>query len=151
MYSWCVKSKLDAELQIGIVAARSGLTVDTIRFYEKQGLVAKPHRSTGGFRLYGDRDLNRLQFVSRAQAMGFSLVEIRELLLLHDAGAEACTHVHDLLDHKLSSVQQKIADLRKLESQLRDARDRCDLASMKKCDGTCPVIEEFAKSNQGRR
>lgn len=103
-------TKLDTGLQIGTVAVRSGLTVDTIRFYEKQGLVAKPHRSAGGFRLYDGTDLIRLRFVSRAQALGFSLTEIRELLLLQDAGAEACNHVHDLLDHKLVSVQQKIAD-----------------------------------------
>jgi DNA-binding transcriptional MerR regulator len=148
LYSRFVNTKLDTGLQIGTVAVRSGLTVDTIRFYEKQGLVSKPHRSTGGFRLYDDRDLDRLSFVGRAQALGFWLVEIRELLLLQDAGAEACTHVHDLLDHKLANVQQKIADLKKLESQLKSARKRCDLAAAKECNGSCPVIDEIAGSRK---
>ena len=143
-----MNTKPDTGLQIGTVALRSGLSVDTIRFYEKQGLVAKPHRSAGGFRLYGDRDLDRLSFVGRAQALGFSLMEIRELLLLQDAGSEACTHVHDLLDQKLATVQQKIADLKKLESQLKGARKLCDLAAEKECTGSCPVIDEIASSRK---
>ena len=144
-------SKLESGLQIGIVAARSGLTIDTIRFYEKQGLVAKPHRSAGGFRLYGGSDLERLTFVSRAQALGFSLLEIRDLLLFHDEGREACPHVRDLLNHKLANVRQKIADLRKLETELEGAREQCDLATTKLCNDTCPLIEEFADHNRGPR
>ena len=143
-----MKTKLGTALQIGTVAVRSGLTVDTIRFYEKQGLVAKPHRSSGGFRQYNEGDLDRLSFVSRAQALGFSLVEIRELLLLRDAGSETCSHVHDLLNQKLAAVQQKIADLRKLENQLKDARKRCDRALAKECTGSCSVIDEIARSRK---
>jgi mercuric ion transport protein len=79
-----MERKSASGILIGAVAARSGLTVDTIRFYEKQGLIAKPHRTEGGFRLYSGEDLDRLSFVSRAQALGFSLIEIRELLLLRD-------------------------------------------------------------------
>jgi Hg(II)-responsive transcriptional regulator len=145
VYSWFVNTKLGIALQIGTVAVRSGLTVDTIRFYEKQGLVAKPHRSSGGFRLYSEGDLDRLSFVCRAQALGFSLMEIRELLVLRDAGSETCSHVYDLVNQKLAAVQQKIADLRKLESQLKDARKRCDQALAKECTGNCPVIEEMAR------
>jgi len=143
-----VNPKSDTGLHIGAVAVRSGLSVDTIRFYEKQGLVAKPDRSAGGFRLYGDTDLDRLSFVGRAQALGFSLVEIRELLLLQNTGGEACTHVHDLLDHKLAAVQGKIADLKKLENQLKGARNRCDLAAAKDCTGSCPVIDDIANSRK---
>ena len=148
MYSWFVNTKLGIALQIGTVAVRSGLTVDTIRFYEKQGLVAKPHRSSGGFRLYSEDDLDRLSFVSRAQALGFSLVEIRELLLLRDAGSETCSHVHDLLNQKVIAIQQKIADLRKLERQLKDARKRCDQELAKECTGSCPVVDEIARSRK---
>ena len=148
MYSWFVNTKLGIALQIGTVAVRSGLTVDAIRFYEKQGLVAKPQRSSGGFRLYNEGDLDRLSFVSRAQALGFSLVEIRELLLLRNAGSGTCSHVHDLLNQKLTAVQQKIADLRKLESQLKDARKRCDRTLAEECTGSCPVIDEMARSRK---
>ena len=133
-------------LQIGVVAARSGLSVDTIRFYEKQRLLAKPLRSTGGFRLYTATDVERLSFVSRAQSLGFSLDEIRELLLLRDTRAESCLHVHDLIDQKLASVQEKIADLRTLEQHLQDARSRCDQALAKDCTAGCPVIADIART-----
>ena len=86
--------------------------------------------------------------MSRAQALGFSLVEIRELLLLRDTGSETCSHVHDLLNQKLTAVQQKIADLRKLENQLKDAKKRCDQALAKECAGSCPVIDEIARSRK---
>jgi len=135
-------------LQIGSVAARCGLTVDTIRFYEKQGLIAKPARSQGGFRLYEEADVERLSFVSRAQTLGFSLDEIRELLLLRNAGAEACSHVHDLLDQKLTVIHAKITELRKLERHLRAAKGRCDRELATECARTCPVIEDIARSRK---
>jgi len=136
------------EFQIGSVASRSGLTVDTIRFYEKQGLIAKPSRSEGGFRLYTEAAIERLSFVSRAQTLGFSLEEIRELLLLRDAGGEACSHVHDLLDQKLTVIHAKITELRKLERHLKEAKGRCDRELATECVGSCPVIEEITRSRK---
>lgn len=138
-----------AGLQIGSVATRCGLSVDTIRFYEKQGLIAKPARSQGGFRLYEESDIERLSFVSRGQTLGFSLEEIRELLLLRNTGEDACTHVHDLLDQKLSVIRAKIAELRKLERHLKEAKERCDRELVTKCVGSCPVIDEIARSRKG--
>ena len=135
-------------LQIGAVASRCGLTVDTIRFYEKQGLIAKPARSQGGFRLYEQGAVERLSFVSQAQTLGFSLDEIRELLLLRNAGAEACSHVHDLLDQKLTVIHAKITELRKLERHLREAKGRCDRELARECVGSCPVIEQIAHSRK---
>jgi DNA-binding transcriptional MerR regulator len=132
-------------MQIGAVAARSGLTVDTVRFYEKQRLVAKPLRTAGGFRLYTEADIDRLSFVHQAQALGFSLEEIRELLLLRDAGSETCLHVHDLLSEKLAAVQQKIADLRRMERQLKSAKERCDQALARECTAACPVVDEITR------
>lgn len=135
-------------LQIGSVATRCGLSVDTIRFYEKQGLIAKPARSQGGFRLYEENAVERLSFVSRAQTLGFSLDEIRELLLLRNAGEEGCTHVHDLLDEKLIVIRGKITELRRLERHLREAKGRCDRELARVCIGSCPVIEEIARSRK---
>jgi len=137
-----------AGLQIGAVASRSGLTVDAIRFYEKQGLLAKLSRTAGGFRVYTEPDVERLNFVSRAQALGFSLGEIRELLLLRDAGGETCSHVHDLLDEKLTAIREKIAELRKLERQLKEATMRCSRELAKECAGSCPVIDEITRSGK---
>ncbi len=136
------------EFQIGSVASRSGLTVDTIRFYEKQGLIAKPSRSEGGFRLYTEAAIERLSFVSRAQTLGFSLEEIRELLVLRNAGGEACSHVHDLLDQKLTVIHAKITELRRLERHLKEAKGRCDRELATECVGSCPVIEEITRSRK---
>ncbi len=138
-------------LQIGTVALRCGLTVDTIRCYEKQGLLAKPARSQGGFRLYEEAAVEHLSFVSQAQTLGFSLDEIRELLLLRNAGEEACSHVHDLLDQKLTVIHTKITELRKLERHLREAKGRCDRELARECVGRCPVIEEIAHSRKEQR
>ncbi len=135
-------------LQIGVVAVRCGLTVDTIRFYEKQGLIAKPARSQGGFRLYEQDAVERLSFVSQAQTLGFSLEEIRELLLLRNAGEETCSHVHDLLDEKLTVIHAKITELRKLERHLKEAKGRCDRELATECVGSCPVIEDITRSRR---
>jgi MerR family mercuric resistance operon transcriptional regulator len=126
-------------LQIGVIAVRCGLTVDTIRFYEKQGLIAKPARSQGGFRLYEQDAVERLSF---------SLEEIRELLLLRNAGEETCSHVHDLLDEKLTVIHAKITELRKLERHLKEAKARCDRELATECVGRCPVIEEITRSRR---
>lgn len=135
-------------MQVGATAARSGLTIDTIRFYEKQGLVAKPPRSAGGFRLYSAEDVDRLRFVSRAQALGFSLEEIRELLLLRESSSEACSHVHDLLTEKIATVHQKLQELRRMERQLKSAKARCDAALAKECTASCPVLNEITQKSR---
>ena len=142
------RAHASVEFQIGSVASRSGLTVDTIRFYEKQGLIAKPSRSEGGFRLYTEAAIERLSFVSRAQTLGFSLEEIRELLVLRNAGGEACSHVHDLLDQKLTVIHAKITELRRLERHLKEAKGRCDRELATECVGSCPVIEEITRSRK---
>lgn len=136
------------EMRIGAAAAQSGLTVDTLRFYEKQGLVAKPPRSAGGFRLYTAADVDRLRFVSRAQRLGFSLEEIRELLLLRDSGSEACSHVHDLLNEKIATIHQKISELRRMERQLKSAKAQCEAALANECTATCPVLNEITQKSK---
>ena len=137
-----------SEMQIGAVATRSGLTTDTVRFYEKQGLVAKPLRSAGGFRLYSAADVDRLRFVSRAQKLGFSLEEIRELLLLRDSGSEGCSHVHGLLTEKIAMVHQKLQELRRMERQLKSAKARCDAARANECTASCPVLNEITQKSK---
>lgn len=140
-----------AGMQIGAVAVRSGLSVDTVRFYEKQGLIPKPLRTEGGFRLYTEADIDRLSFVNQAQALGFSLGEIGELLLLRDTGSETCSHVHELLSQKVAAVQAKIADLRRMERQLKAAKQRCDQALAKECTVGCPVVDEITPRRKDPR
>jgi DNA-binding transcriptional MerR regulator len=103
-------------LQIGRVAQRTGLSVDTIRFYEKAGMLPRPARSSGGYRLYGEHEIADLEFIQKAQRLGFSLNEIRELFAIRRHPDEACAHVRDLIVQKLAIVRSKIEELRALEA-----------------------------------
>src|SRR6266851_9487839 len=111
--------------KIGQVAQETGLSIDTIRFYEKHGLLRRSARTEGGFRLFGRDDIQTLKFVRKAQELGFSLSEIRELLILRADHVPACSHVKVLLDQKLTAVEQKIGELQTLEQSLRLALRKC--------------------------
>src|SRR5262245_4152954 len=106
-------------MQIGIVAKRMGLSVDAIRFYERNGLLPRPSRTEGGFRRYGENDVETLAFVRRVQGLGFKLSEIRGLLRLRGNRLQPCAPVQRRLQEKLADVHQKLMDLRKLEHELR--------------------------------
>jgi DNA-binding transcriptional MerR regulator len=103
-------------MQIGVVSKETGVSIDTIRFYEKQGLLNTHQRSEGGFRMFGDADVERLKFVRKAQVLGFSLAEIRELLALQGEEVTSCIHVQEVLEGKLAAVQEKIEGLAKVEN-----------------------------------
>jgi DNA-binding transcriptional MerR regulator len=131
-------------MQIGRVARETGLTVDAIRFYERQGLLPPPPRSEGGYRIYSDAAVESLRFLQQMQSLGFSLQEIRELQSLRAGHAHACEHVRDLLGVKLAAVRAKLGELRKLDRELRQALSRCRRALRKKRLGAhrCPVLAE---------
>ena len=112
--------------KIGQVANATGLSIDTIRFYEKQGLLKRSPRTEGGFRLFGVGDIETLKFVRKAQELGFSLNEIRELLILRADHVPACSHVKELLDQKLTAVDQKITELRSLELSSLEVQARVE-------------------------
>lgn len=137
--------------RIGEAARETGLTVDAIRFYEKQSLLPRPARTAGGFRLYSGESVERLQFIQQAQTLGFSLAEIRELLLLRDKKLEACSHVKVLLQGKLASVRQKIEQLQALESDLKVALRNCDRSLKRHTSAEeecCPVLEQIAHAER---
>jgi DNA-binding transcriptional MerR regulator len=138
-------------IQIGQVARETGLTVDAIRFYEKQRLLKPAPRTEGGFRLFSGQDLQHIQFIRRAQGLGFSLSEIRELLVLKGEQVEACTHVRDMLTAKLDSVRQKIIELRKLESQFAADLKRCEVACIPAAKITTPASLESHSRTCTRR
>src|SRR5215813_8592484 len=99
-------------LTIGALSKQTGVNIETIRFYERVGILPKPFRSAGGHRLYGQDLLMRLGFVRRSRELGFSLDEVRGLLRLVDGGDYTCAEVKTItLDH-LAEVRRKIADLR---------------------------------------
>ena len=135
--------------KIGQVAHETGLSIDTIRFYEKQGLLKRSPRTEGGFRLFGTGDIETLRFVRKAQELGFSLNEIRELLILRSDHVPACSHVKELLDQKLVGVEQKIRKLQDLERILKRALQKCKRELKTAAVGheeCCPVIDEINRA-----
>ena len=136
-------------MQIGIVAKRIGLSVDAIRFYERNGLLPRPPRTEGGFRRYGENDVETLAFVRRAQGLGFKLSEIRGLLRLRGNRLQPCAPVQRRLQEKLADVQQKLSDLHKLEHELRLALRSCN-KELRKRDAHCPILSENNPSKTER-
>jgi len=133
-------------MQIGIVAKKVGLSVDAIRFYERNALLPRPARTQGGFRQYGERDVETLAFIRRVQGLGFKLREIRGLLSLRGSRMQPCTPVRRRLQTKLADVRQKIDNLQKLERELQFALRSCD-KELRKEDAHCPMLRD----GNGRR
>ena len=135
-------------LQIGQVAAQTGLSADAIRFYERERLLRTAARSSGGFRLFSNSDVDNLRFIRNAQELGFSLEEIRELLGLKQASQPNCQQVEHLLGHKIAIVRGKISALRKLERELHRAASDCQLNLRRTNNGPvkdCPVLAEISR------
>ncbi|MBI2686633.1 MAG: heavy metal-responsive transcriptional regulator [Acidobacteria bacterium] len=142
-----------ASLQIGKVAQRTGLSVDAIRFYEKLGLLPRPTRTQGGYRLYQEREIADLAFIQKAQQLGFSLNEIRELFSIQRHPQEVCAHVRDLITQKLAVVQEKIAELQRLEAELGGALRQCRTALQQpsKRRDCCPALEAITNPGPQRK
>ncbi|WP_026163184.1 heavy metal-responsive transcriptional regulator [Kribbella catacumbae] len=105
-------------MKIGELAAASGTTSKTIRFYEQSGVLPEPTRTPSGYRDYGPEFIDRLSFIRRAQAAGLSLREIRQILAVHDRGEAPCGHVRGVLTARLDQVRAQIAELVTLEEHL---------------------------------
>ena len=128
-------------MQIGVVAKKIGLSVDAIRFYERNFLLPRAARTQGGFRQYGEGDIETLAFIRRVQGLGFKLSEIRSLLKLRGNRLQACAPVQRRLQEKLADVQRKVSDLHKLEHELRLALRSCN-KELRKRSAHCPVLSE---------
>ncbi len=132
-------------IQIGRVAELTGLSIDTIRFYQKVGLVKQPARSEGGFRLFTDAEMKDLVFIKKAQELGFSLTQIKQLSILNQENDHACSQVRDLLEGKLRDVREKAAQLLRLEAELNKALRKCNRGLRSRQKSThgdcCPVLK----------
>lgn len=120
---------------IGGLAEAAAVNVETVRFYQRKGLLQQPERRQGGIRRYGETDLGRLHFIKSAQRLGFSLDEIAELLTLED-GAH-CTQARQLAEQKRADVRGRLADLQRIESVLSTLIARCSAARGKL---RCPLV-----------
>jgi DNA-binding transcriptional MerR regulator len=133
-------------MQIGTVAKKIGLSVDAIRFYERNALLPRAARTQGGFRLYGERDVETLAFIRRVQGLGFKLSEIRGLLNVRGSRLQPCAPVRRRLQEKLVDVHRKLADLHKLEHELCLALRSCN-KELRKRPAHCPILREKNSRN----
>lgn len=111
-------------VHIGKAAELAGASVDTIRFYQRLGLIGNPSRSVSGYRLFEGEQIHELKFVRHAQELGFSLTEVKELLALR-LKHHACSEVQTMLMRKLANVREKIKSLGRLEAELSGALRNC--------------------------
>lgn len=129
--------------RIGEVAERAGVSVDTIRYYEKRRLLPASPRSEGGFRLFAVETIERVRFIKQAQEMGFSLDEIRTLLT--GGGSAACGQMRDLLDAKLEEIGQRMKVMRTFKQTLTRHLRACEAELARHgAAAKCPVIVEIS-------
>src|SRR5215469_5838297 len=124
-------------ITIGRLSKATDANIETIRYYERVGLLSVPARSSGGYRLYGTTHIKRLTFIRRARALGFSVAEVRKLLTLADQRRRPCAEVRLVAEAHLEDVRGKIADLRRMERVLKETVARCQAGS----GSDCPMID----------
>ena len=118
---------------IGELARATGVKVETIRYYEKIGLLAEPRRTPGNYRAYGPEHLNRLSFIRRSRDLGFSLEQVRDLMALADKRDQPCESVDAIALAHLEEVDRKIADLRALRRELDSLLKQCRCGTVAQC------------------
>ncbi|MEW6694182.1 MAG: Hg(II)-responsive transcriptional regulator [Pseudomonadota bacterium] len=128
-------------LTIGALAEAAAVNVETIRFYQRKGLMREPDRPLGGIRRYGEPDLARVRFIKSAQRLGFSLDEVADLLKLEDGSH--CTEAREQAERKLADVRARLADLHRIEAVLQDLVRRCGAAQGKV---RCPLIQALREA-----
>ena len=117
-------------LRIGVVAREVGLSVDTIRFYERAGILRSPRRSATGYRLFDEEDVQELIFISKAHALGFTLSEVKALLHSGRKKDLDCTNVRKMLQNRRQQIHLRIRTLSQLQDELRALWNSCDKASL---------------------
>jgi MerR family mercuric resistance operon transcriptional regulator len=127
------------ELTIGRLAAEAGVNVETVRYYQRRGLMAEPEKPMNGQRRYDVDAVKRVRFIKRAQVLGFTLDEIGSLLELDEA--RACAETRELAAHKLEVIETKLADLKAMRKALTALLRECDTGAAK---GACPIIHALA-------
>ena len=122
---------------IGALSKQTGCHIETVRYYERIGVLLKPPRTEGGHRLYGKEHIKRLMFVRRSRELGFSLGEIRTLLKLVDGRQYTCREVKALMEEHLGDIKKKISDLKRLQKTLADISLQCEGGMVPEC----PIID----------
>ena len=129
-------------MKIGELAHTTGTQIETIRYYEREGLLPSPARTEGNFRVYTEGHVQRLTFIRHCRSLDMALDEIRTLLHFKDAPDENCGDVNALLDAHIGHVAERIRDLRALEKQLKGLRERCGES---KVAADCGILGELSQ------
>jgi MerR family transcriptional regulator, copper efflux regulator len=125
---------------IGEIARQANVHVETLRYYERRGLIPKPHRTVSNYRVYSSDNLRRLKFIKQAQALGFSLSEIKKLLALRATPRARCADVRRYATHKIEDIDARIHSLARMRKALQNLLDEC---SGKGPATECPILESL--------
>lgn len=128
------------DMTVGALARKAGVNVETVRYYQRLGLLELPEKPPRGIRRYGEEALSRVHFIKRAQELGFSLAEIRRLMRLGDP--QSCGEARALAAEKLALVESRLTDLERLRGVLQELIGRCD---RRRGRVACPIIESLAR------
>jgi DNA-binding transcriptional MerR regulator len=140
-------------MKIGDVAKQAGMTVEAVRFYERQGLLLKPPRTPAGYRVYAAADLRRLQIVRQAQRLGFSLQEIIRILRLRERGHCPCDEVIGTLEHHLHETEDQLQRLQDFRDEIAGTLKQWKRNGTRRVPGEviCGLIERTIKPSEPRR
>lgn len=137
-------------MKIGELARVTNTQVETVRYYEREGLLPETARTAGNYRIYGDAHAGRLSFIRHCRRLDMTLDEIRVLLRFKDAPAENCGEVNALLDEHIGHVARRIRELRQLEKQLKSLRQQCQVAQNAANCGILTELTQLARQNSER-
>jgi DNA-binding transcriptional MerR regulator len=130
-------------LKIGELATRCGVSRDTVRFYEREGLLPRPRRTASQYRVYGEDDEGRLLFIRQAQAIGLTLDDIRELVRYEELRTPGeCRRVAELLRQRIETIDRKLVELRAFRRHLAESLERCEKAEGE----ACPVVLDLSRA-----
>lgn len=129
-------------MKIGELAAATATSIESIRFYEREGLIPAPNRTASNYRSYEDEHVQRLAFIRRCRSLDMALDEIRELLRFKDQPGSDCGDVNELLDAHIKHVAERVVELRALERELQDLRARC---KSDKAGANCAILKELSQ------
>ena len=132
-------------MQRAELALRTGCNLETIRYYEKIGLVPDPPRTSSGYRVYDDGHVSRLRFILRARELGFTIAQVRGLLDLVDGGTQTCAQVKQRTDEHLADIRAKIVDLKRIESLLAATAAQCSGGNVP----DCPILDVLTSKETG--
>ncbi len=130
-------------LTISRVASEAGVNVQTLRYYERRGILEEPARTPGGYRQYDPEAITRIRFIKRAQDLGFTLEEVQELLNLRVEHGEACSTVEGKARAKLTHVEQKLRELRRMRTVLKDLIGACE---RREPTADCPILQTLERN-----